>query len=145
MSRTIGTIIGLVLALGFGGWCGYRCGVEETQPVDPRNSVFFMPWDNLVNTNPDAKAAAAHLLNWMKTKDPEDLQAAKSGFKTLEITENFGGEYGSLAWFSSYLGANEAGRKSMRRDPIAARLVRYFRTKNWTPLKNYLELKYGFR
>jgi ubiquinone/menaquinone biosynthesis C-methylase UbiE len=140
--RTPLLLIGIVLSLGVGAWAGHAWTLRSATGLDARTSVFFMPWDGMRNENPDAKEAATRLLRGIQTRDVDDLRAAKVGFKALEKMGDIGGEYGAMTWFSTYLAAGEAGREAMDRDPIAARLVRYFEVDKWSRLQDYLERKY---
>jgi SAM-dependent methyltransferase len=145
MMRLISILLAVCAGLAVGVWVGRTCPGEDSARVDPKDSVFYMPWDNLVNQNPEAKTAAGLLLKGLQTRDTAVLAEAKQGFKALEKSGNFGGEYGTLSWFSAYLLLNEQGRAAMVRAPVGARLVRYFEQNNWSRLKDYLDRKYGFK
>ncbi len=145
MARTLTIAVALVLSFALGVWIG-KSHFKEDPKLDPRASTFYMPWDVLVNDHEPARIAAGDMLQWWDDQDISHLHKAKQQFMQLQKGHNFGGEYGTLVWMATYLASTPAGQAAMTKDdPTAARIVRAFEANRWMRLKNYIELKYGFK
>ncbi len=124
---------------------GQDSGRASTAAVDSRDSLFYMPFENLINRSGDAQLAARLILRYLDSGDRQLLLEALPLYDDLILVENFGGEYPALRWLCEYELADDEAKEAYREDPDGRRFLHYFQPNEYEQLRWYLVRKYGLR
>lgn len=119
---------------------------RNSQPfasVNPRDSLFYIPFSNIVNRSEGGRQAGNLILAFLQDGNRAHLEQARALYEDLKTSENFGGEYPSLDWFCEYTLASEAQRSGLLADADARRFVDFFSPDGWALLSRYIQVKYG--
>jgi len=144
-------LVALGLILGF--WLGrmFDTPAETTlHPTNPKDSLFYFPWNDRINDDPDAREAAQHLLTWLdsknreSTEDAEALTQAHALFSSLDTHNTIGSEYPTLAWITEWLGASDIRREELTQTADQIRMLELLRQNDFRPLHRYLKQKYKY-
>jgi len=111
--------------------------------LNPRNSLFYLPFDNIMNRNPKAIQAARHVLSFFDDDDVSQLHTARELYAILEQEDNFGGEYPTLDWVAQYLAESPDNRSNLLQLPEERRMLAFLEPNNYKRLREYLRQKHG--
>ena len=134
-----------LLGLSIGGRSGDAGDPTVSTPAGSRDSLFYMPFENLINHSGDAQLAARHILRYLDSGDPQLLHQAQQLYDDLIPVENFGGEYSGLRWLCEYELAGADGQEPYWEDPDGRRFLQYLQPNDYEKLRWYLVRKYGLR
>jgi ubiquinone/menaquinone biosynthesis C-methylase UbiE len=77
--------------------------------------------------------------------DLAKIKQARDLWEKLIPLENFGGEYGALAWFADYIMGGEKEHKELASDPFLQKFFELYHEEDWKGLKEFLVRKYHIR
>lgn len=89
--------------------------------------------------------AARLMLSFLETGSTSDLKAARSIYTSIIPTENFGGDYTALQWFSDYFLGDNNMQQRLISDPFHKSFFQFLTQDNNARLREYLQRKYHLK
>lgn len=116
--------------------------LEALGRVDPRDSLVYYPFLDLVEPSQGAFEVAQDLIGYLDSGDRTLLERARQNLVGLQETENWGGEYSTLQWFCEYNLAEASDQATLLANDDGRRFAELFGSDNWALLREYLHNKY---
>ena len=116
--------------------------LEALGRVDPRDSLVYYPFLDLVEPSRGAFEVAQDLIGYLDSGDRALLERARQNLVQLQEVENWGGEYATLQWFCEYALADAGGQAAMLDNDDGRRFAELFGSDDWALLREYLHNKY---